>query len=180
MRTHLGLSWSKYRTYKRFMRSIGIKHACERAERKVQKNAICGRIKIGMKQLSFDNKTTQEKEMKSTPVAYVEDLTEFVPELLNKYEEVGLLHSHDGQIPEDEVWVKLGGDHGGGTFKIMLQIANIANPNSNLNTFIICMVDCKDTHANLKKVFQPYQRQISALQNLTWKGKKISVFVWRL
>lgn len=29
---------------------------------------------------------------------------------------------HDGGIPKDEVWVKLGGDKGGGTFKMSFQV----------------------------------------------------------
>ena len=37
---------------------------------------------------------------------------------------------HNGVIPENEVWLKLGGDKGGGTFKTNFQIVNVAAPNS--------------------------------------------------
>ena len=44
---------------------------------------------------------------------------------LNQYDKENQLTWHNSTIPEDEVWVKLGGDHGGGTFKLMLQIAEL-------------------------------------------------------
>ena len=34
---------------------------------------------------------------------------------------------HDA-IPSDEVWIKLGGDKGGGTFKMSFQIVNVPSP----------------------------------------------------
>ena len=34
----------------------------------------------------------------------------------------------------NEIHVKIGGDHGGGSFKMSLQIVNTANPNSKDNT----------------------------------------------
>ena len=30
---------------------------------------------------------------------------------------------HDGSIPRDEIWVKLGGDKGGGSFKMSFQVS---------------------------------------------------------
>ncbi len=33
---------------------------------------------------------------------------------------------HDGAIPSDEIWVKLGGDKGRGSFKLNLQLVNTA------------------------------------------------------
>ena len=45
---------------------------------------------------------------------------------------------HGGFIPENEIWVKLGGDRGGGIFKATFQIVNVPNPNSVLNTCVFC------------------------------------------
>ena len=36
----------------------------------------------------------------------------------------GTLTWHDGTIPDDEIWLKLGGDKGGGYFKMNFQIVN--------------------------------------------------------
>ena len=42
----------------------------------------------------------------------------------------GRLSWHDGRIPEDEeIWVKIGGDKGGGTFKVCFQIVNVIKCN---------------------------------------------------
>ena len=35
-----------------------------------------------------------------------------------------------GIIPKDEVWIKIGGDKGGGMFKMNFQIVNTRTPNS--------------------------------------------------
>ena len=40
---------------------------------------------------------------------------------------------HEGKIPADEIWVKLGGDKGGGSFKMVFQICNVEHPNSPVN-----------------------------------------------
>ena len=41
---------------------------------------------------------------------------------------------HDGAIPESEVWVKFGGDKGGGSVKLNFQMVNVPHPNSVNNT----------------------------------------------
>lgn len=79
---------------------------------------------------------------------------------------------HD-DIPDDEIWIKLGGDHGGNSFKTMLQVANLDNPNSKHNTFLVCLTNCKDSHENLRTILKPFEEQVSAVQHMTWEGKKI-------
>lgn len=32
---------------------------------------------------------------------------------------------HKGKIPSDEIWLKLGGDKGGGTFKMLFQVHTV-------------------------------------------------------
>ena len=48
----------------------------------------------------------------------------------------GLLTWHDGDIPADEVWIKIGGDKGGSSFKMNFQVVNKPCPNSVANTGI--------------------------------------------
>ncbi len=33
-------------------------------------------------------------------------------------------------VPENEIWIKIGGDKGGGSFKMNFQICNVLTPNS--------------------------------------------------
>ena len=55
----------------------------------------------------------------------------------------------DGIIPKDEVWIKLGGDKGGGMFKMNFQIVNTQSPNSVHNTCVFSCFEADDTVTNL-------------------------------
>ena len=48
----------------------------------------------------------------------------------------GRLIWYDGIFPDKEIWVKLGGDKGGKTFKMNFQLVNVPAPNSVRNTCI--------------------------------------------
>lgn len=50
----------------------------------------------------------------------------------------------ENAIPEDEIHIKLGGDAGGGSFKMAFQIANVPKPNSKTNTVVFAMFHAKD------------------------------------
>ncbi len=70
------------------------------------------------------------EEVKVRPYAYIPDLWPQIIQLLDsKYTAAvtfqtlitdknrnGLLCWHDGRLPDDEIWIKIGGDKGGGTF----------------------------------------------------------------
>ncbi|XP_064402593.1 uncharacterized protein LOC135348339 isoform X1 [Halichondria panicea] len=61
---------------------------------------------------------------------------------------------HEGKIPADEIWVKLGGDKGGGSFKM-----------------------APDNVTNLKIALQRFEDEVDSLQSKTWRGKTIRVFL---
>ena len=42
----------------------------------------------------------------------------------------GQLTWHNGKIPQDKLFVKIGGDHGQGSMKFEFQLANVIKPNS--------------------------------------------------
>ena len=75
-------------------------------------------------------------------------------------------------IPEDKIWIKVGGDHGRDSFKLCLQILNVENPNAKNNLFMICLVECKDTYENLSIVLSPFRAHISKLKQMTWTDKR--------
>ena len=85
-----------------------------------------------------------------------------------QHNSVGRLTWHD-IIPEDEIWVKLGGDEGGESFKMSLQIANTSHPNSINNTFVFSVFEARDTHTNLVVALERYAAQIERLQTLSWR-----------
>ena len=53
-------------------------------------------------------------------------------------------------LPASEVWIKIGGDKGGGSFKMNFQIVKVAAPNSVHNTCVFCCYEASDTVTNLQ------------------------------
>ncbi len=76
---------------------------------------------------------------------------------------------HDGIIPEEEVWVKLGGDKGGGSFKMNFQLLNVPHPNSVTNTCVFSAFQASDTVTNLHVALDRYSDQVQELQSVKWK-----------
>lgn len=77
-------------------------------------------------------------------------------------------------IPSDEIWIKVGGDKGGGTFKMSFQIANIPSPNSTQNTVVFNLFQAPDSYSNIKLALQRYVPHVNQLQHLLWKYVLIS------
>ena len=111
------------------------------------------------------------------PFVRVTNLTSFMIELITKYNEHGQLNWDCG-IPDDEIWVKLGGDHGGGSFKLTVQVCNLDNTNSKLNTIAFACCKAKDYYQNLKDICSHYISDLNCLSQATWKDKKIKVFLY--
>ena len=71
---------------------------------------------------------------------------------MNMLHECNLLVSHPF-IPDDDIHVKIGGDHGGGSFKMSYQIANVSNPKKLDDAVIFSIFEAKDSRANLRYVW---------------------------
>lgn len=84
------------------------------------------------------------------------------------FHRLGLLTSH-GVIKEEEIWLKVGGDKGGGTFKMMFQVGNTINPNAPRNTVLVCMFPASDTMFNLKLGLARLKGQVQEMQMSSWK-----------
>ena len=176
----LSLSRGKHKLMRQFLRSSGIPIPSAPEEKQEQEAALSSDIQVESKRLLYPNENSDEKTLKETeiPVASITHIPYFVSNLLEKNAETARLTWHDGMIPEGEIWVKIGADHGGGSFKVTMQIANVANPNSKHNTSILIMSPCKDTHENIKRILEPYQQQLAELNGMQWHDKKVRVFVF--
>ena len=108
-RTKLGLSWNKYPKHRKFLKSIRVIVPSEHRERVFQDSVVCGGVETVNKSMESQDKAER------VPAGYVgrEDLTGFVSALLDQYEEVKQLSGHDGAIPQNEIFIKVGGDHDG-------------------------------------------------------------------
>ena len=76
---------------------------------------------------------------------------------------------HGNVLPDTEVWVKIGGDKGGGTFKMSFQVGNVSTPNAPENTFVFAVFEGHDSASNLHIALDQYQDQISEISQFTWR-----------
>uniref|UniRef100_A0A1X7VBE2 Uncharacterized protein n=1 Tax=Amphimedon queenslandica TaxID=400682 RepID=A0A1X7VBE2_AMPQE len=84
---------------------------------------------------------------------------------------------HDGFIPANEIWSKLGGDKGGSSVKISFQIVNSVKPNSVENSCISCLFEAPDSVLNLHLALDQYYSCACSLQKAKWKECSIRVFM---
>ena len=69
-------------------------------------------------------------------------LTIFVPRIFPLFRNKILIqHSF---IKDNKIHVKIGGEHGGGSFKLSYQIANVSHINSTDNTVVFSILEAKD------------------------------------
>ena len=70
---------------------------------------------------------------------------------------------HDGTIPGDEIWLKLGGDKGGGYFKMNFQIVNTPATNSVHNTCVFSSL------SNLHVALDRFRGEVANICTMKWK-----------
>eukprot|EP00117_Sycon_ciliatum_P000806 scpid26705/ scgid6721/ E3 ubiquitin-protein ligase NRDP1; RING finger protein 41 len=106
------------------------------------------------------------------------DLVGLVTHYLSAMHEAGQLTWHDGAVPKDTIIVKIGGDHGGKSFKMAFQIANHVHPNALENTVPFLLFAAKDSPANMATALQPFQAQIRELSTMTFMSYKVKVVLF--
>lgn len=67
------------------------------------------------------------------------------------------------------MWLKIGGDKGGGTFKMAMQIVNVCNPNSPSNTCVFSIFEAPDSVTNLTVMANKFRQQVNTLESKKWK-----------
>ena len=70
---------------------------------------------------------------------------------------------------KNEIHLKIGGDHGGGNYKMSFQVANVVNPNRKDNTVVFSIFEAKDYRVNIKLALERFKIQIKELQESTWQ-----------
>ena len=65
--------------------------------------------------------------------------------------------------------MKIGGDKGGGSFKMSFQLGSTEKPNPVENTCVFSIFNASDTPTNLHIALARYQDQISNLTTLQWR-----------
>ena len=80
-----------------------------------------------------------------------------------------LLTWYDGLIPDNEIWLKVGGDKGGNSFKMCFQIVNVNKPNSLENTVVFACYEGTDSLVNLQRTMLAMMEQIALLSTKKWR-----------
>ncbi|XP_065664909.1 uncharacterized protein LOC136086617 [Hydra vulgaris] len=96
---------------------------------------------------------------------------------LDQLESCKSLHYHEF-FPEKEIQIKIGGDYGGGSFKMTYQVANTINPNSKDNTIVFSIFEAKDYQINIKVAISRFEKEIEDLQKMKYKDRNIRVFIF--
>ena len=81
-------------------------------------------------------------------------------------------------IPRNEVHLKIGGDHGGGSFKMSYQIGNVNHPNKLVNTVIFSVFNNKDSRANLGIGLGRFKTHVSKLASMKWCNKLLRMYMF--
>lgn len=106
MKENLNLTSRQERKHKALLNQAGVVLPSEVSERKFTKEITHGWVNVGMQDFVGED---GQGHVLETPFGYVKDLKGYVSALLNQYKNKGLLTWYDGSIPEDQVWVKIGG-----------------------------------------------------------------------
>ena len=69
---------------------------------------------------------------------------------------------------QNEIRLKIGGDHGGGSFKMNYQVCNTEKPNSKENSVVFSIFEAKDYRCNLKVGLSRFRAQVDDLQSMEW------------
>ncbi|XP_072046675.1 uncharacterized protein [Amphiura filiformis] len=102
----------------------------------------------------------------------IPDLQDHITHTLDELDRVDLL-TWDDAIPNDEIWVKIGGDGGGGTTKFYYQILNTEKCNSRRNSTVFCAYAADESLPNLHIALDRFVNQVNGLLTATWRDKKI-------
>ncbi|XP_065663350.1 uncharacterized protein LOC136085802 isoform X3 [Hydra vulgaris] len=142
-----------------------------------QSSKLLNSFQAESKGLILDNLNTERVVISATNmVAMKADLC--IPwEKLKTISSCKRLHYHKF-IPDKEIQIKIGGDYGGGSFKMTYQVANTLNPNSKDNTIVFSIFEAKDYRINVKVAMSRFEKQIEDLQEMKYKDNNIRVFVF--
>eukprot|EP00731_Ephydatia_muelleri_P002310 Em0001g2310a len=176
IKTGLTIPWNRLRILRRWLKASGVSLAGEERMRYICRRIVGGNLKGEMALFSFPS-TSGGEELRVAALVYIPDVVLKVVDLLEENQRTGRLTWHDGVIPASEIWLKLGGDKGGGSFKMNFQIVNVAAPNSVHNTCVFCCFEADDTVTNLHIALDRYKDQVSHLQGMQWRQYTIKLFM---
>ncbi|XP_065663349.1 uncharacterized protein LOC136085802 isoform X2 [Hydra vulgaris] len=177
MKADLCIPWEKLKTISRWLKSFNINTASHSSQRIVAEKLSGDDLIVENAPFTFEKKEKGTFEIKYASWGYIENLPMHILRHLDQLESCKRLHYHKF-IPDKEIQIKIGGDYGGGSFKMTYQVANTLNPNSKDNTIVFSIFEAKDYRINVKVAMSRFEKQIEDLQEMKYKDNNIRVFVF--
>ncbi|KAL5493971.1 hypothetical protein EMCRGX_G015225 [Ephydatia muelleri] len=176
IKADLTLPWNKIRMIRRWLKGSGICLASERKQRQLAATLVGDNLDAEIAPFTFLTASKNE-EVRGAPHAFIPRLQDSVFDLLEDNARCNNLTWHNGRIPETEIWVKVGGDKGGSSFKMNFQIVNTPTPNSVQNTCVFSVFEAGDSTTNLHMALDRYKPQIESLQGMKWREYSMRIFI---
>ena len=176
MKATLHLPWNQLREISRWLGTFNVKLASEKLAREKSKEWVGDGLNVELAPLTKKSPSGRV-EVIERPWAYLYNVVGHILKQLQNLSDEGFLVEYPF-IPENEIHVKIGGDHGDTSFKMGYQIANVANPNKKENTVIFSIFEAKDTRSNLKTCLTRFKPQVKMLQTQCFASKIIRVFMY--
>eukprot|EP00731_Ephydatia_muelleri_P029824 Em0021g347a len=164
----MAIPWNRMRLLRWWLKVSGVTLAGEERMRHICRQIVGDNLKGEVALFSFPLPSGGE-ELRGAPLVYIPELVKKVVDLLEENQRTRRLTWHNGVIPASEVWIKIEGGKGGGSFKMNFQIVNVAAPNSVHNTCVFCCYEASDTVTNLHIALHHYKDQITHLQGMKWR-----------
>ncbi|XP_065641217.1 uncharacterized protein LOC124812048 isoform X1 [Hydra vulgaris] len=177
MKADLCIPWEKLKTISKWLKSFNINTASHSSQRIVAEKLSGDDLVVENAPFTFEKEEKGTFEIKYVSWGYIENLPMHILRHLDQLESCKRLHHHEF-IPEKEIQIKIGGDYGGGSFKMTYQVANTLNPNSKDNTIVFSIFEAKDYRVNVKVAMSRFEKQIEDLQKMKYKDNNIRVFVF--
>ena len=176
MKSNLNIPWYQLRQISRWLRTFNIQLSSEKQAREVSKKWVGDGVQVELAPLTKQS-ASGRTEVVEKPWAYLYNVVGHILRHLRNLSTLGILVQHQF-IPLEEIYVKIGGDHGGASFKMGYQICNVKNPNRKDNTIIFSLFEGKDTRSNLKLCLSRFKLQVKMLQKTMFNEKRIRVFLY--
>ena len=165
-------------SHHRWLKEWGVSLSSEKKQRVVAREIIGENLEAEAVPFTFSLKRGGE-EIRAAALCYVPELLDKVVSLLEENDKyvyrlctrisnynlafrVGRLTQPEF-VPSDEVWVKLGGDKGGSSFKMNFQIVNVQN------TCVFTAFEAPDSKTNLHLTLTRYHEAVKHMQTYTWR-----------
>ena len=173
MKSTLNLPWNLLRDVRRWLQTFNINLAPEGKCRAVVKDWLADSIRS--EEIPALVLRAKKTSIELRPWCYIYNLVAYVLRYLDDLKSNNKLYDHPF-IPQTEIHLKIGGDHGCNSFKMSCQIGNVQKPNKPENTFIFSIAQAKDYKSNLMMCLRRFIPQVEQFKKLKWNDKIFKIF----